>query len=57
MNMKIGTVFVGMGLLDFLLLLGVVGSVETDAMTVDETSRYRNEPAEDETEDNPNGEN
>lgn len=57
MNMKIGTVFVGMGLLDFLLLLGVVGSVETDAMTVDETSRYRNEPEEEETEDNLNGEN
>lgn len=55
--MKIGTVFVGMGLLDFLLLLGVVGSVETDATTVDETSRYRNGPEEDETEDNPNGEN
>lgn len=51
MNMKIGTVFVGMGLLDFLLLLGVVGSVETDAMTVDETSRYRNELEEDETDE------
>lgn len=40
-------------------ILGDIDKVDEvlEQKLVDETSRYRNEPAEDETEDNPNGEN